>query len=285
MKALIKISAITIISFIICGCMSSIANKQVTKQQYLLHLTNPNKSFPELSSSKIAPTTKVTNATKKTRANYSILIAPIDIAAPFDQQNFIYRVSTNQYLVDYYNSFMLAPARQLDSLLVNYLQTTKKFKSIVLQKEQQSFNTATNTSANNAIDATSKMTKKIILKIKILELYADYRDRNHPQAVVTLRINLIKQLAQRGKKVQNTTKPETAAQIMHRTHEKNDAALLSASSLTYNQSSKSADIKQSLLIDKTLQVAIPLKVKNTDNLLTAWEECFKVLFGQIAKLI
>jgi len=126
----------------------------VEKKQYLLNL-------PHL------PTRK--SAIPK----QDILVQPITALAAFDQNYFLYRVSKNQYLIDYYNSFLISVTRQLDSVLVSYLKHSG-FRNVSVVQDSRP------TSSNE-------------LRVQITDLYADYRDRVHPRAVAALHFILTTQ--------------------------------------------------------------------------------------------
>ena len=116
-------------------------NKYVEKKQYLL----------------TTPTTPViTNP-----ATQKIALNPTTINPIFAQSNFLYRTNTNQYLTDYYHSFLTSPTRQLDSILATYFRG--------------------NIYAHNK------------LSVQITKLYADYSNRQHPLAVISLNFMLTSQ--------------------------------------------------------------------------------------------
>ncbi|OGT06183.1 MAG: hypothetical protein A2X78_02235 [Gammaproteobacteria bacterium GWE2_37_16] len=94
-----------------------------------------------------------------------ILVQPITALAAFDQNYFLYRVGKNQYLIDYYNGFLISVTRQLDSVLVSYLKHSGFRNISVVQDSSVSLNE---------------------LRVQITDLYADYRDRAHPRAVTAL---------------------------------------------------------------------------------------------------
>ena len=134
LKHWLKLICLSIFCSLLSGCISM--NKYIEKKQYLFNL----------------PTLPTSNHRASAQ---NLSVHPITISAPFDQNYFIYRISANQYLTDYYHSFLVSPARQLNPVLIDYL---KKI-GITGHKE---------------------------LSVKITELYADYRDRQNPKAVVTL---------------------------------------------------------------------------------------------------
>ena len=99
-----------------------------------------------------------------------IFVNQITEVAPFDQLHFIYRTK-NQYLTDYYSAFLTPPAHQAFLALLAYLKNTTKFEPITTTEGEQ---------------------PDIELQTRLTELYADYRDRDHPKAVITMRFVVVK---------------------------------------------------------------------------------------------
>jgi uncharacterized lipoprotein YmbA len=124
------------------GCFSP---KFVESKQYLLEIK-------KLSEKKESPN------------KCSVALEAVTATAPFDQINFLYRINSNQYITDYYNSFVSLPTEQLEQALINYLKSLGDF----------------NLEVNDEAAAQNK------LKVQLTELYADYSDHNHPCAKVTL---------------------------------------------------------------------------------------------------
>lgn len=99
-----------------------------------------------------------------------VFIDSITAIPPFDQLDFIYRIEPNQYLLDYYHGFFIAPSVQIKSILQDYLAAAGNFKL-------------------NVIEPAAAFNK---LQVKLTELDADYRDRNHPQGVIACHFLLTK---------------------------------------------------------------------------------------------
>lgn len=136
---------ISLLSCFLLGCVSS---KYIERKQYLLE--TPESLLKKSSRSSTCP----------------MVIEHVTALAPFDQLDFLYRVESTRYLVDYYHGFLVPPAEQLDAMLRSYF------------RGYGSCNTR--------------------LQVKLIELYADYRDHDHPQAVITLQFILTK-LDEKGK--------------------------------------------------------------------------------------
>ena len=112
---------------------------------------------------------------KKTRSfltNDILKIDEVNIASQFSDVYFIYRTSKVDYINDYYNVFISSPADQINQLIAKYLSDGNLFKFVA-------YNT-NNTKPN------------FILHANVHELYADYRNANHPKAVMTIQFTLFK---------------------------------------------------------------------------------------------
>ncbi|MDR1057322.1 MAG: hypothetical protein LBL17_01975 [Coxiellaceae bacterium] len=101
---------------------------------------------------------------KKAQRSYTIFVNRVEAIAPFDQLDFLYRVKSGYYLSDYYHGFLVPPSEQLDEIVSAYFRT-------------------------HGIELTASQNR---LNIKLTEFYADYRDRNNPKAVITMRFILSK---------------------------------------------------------------------------------------------
>jgi hypothetical protein len=98
----------------------------------------------------------------------SIFIEKVIGSAPFDQTDFFYRVGSDRYLVDYYNGFMVSPREQLDSILRTQLRSLSKCDL-------------------GGLDSAKPIN---VLQVRLIELYADYRDRTNPTGVVSIQFRL-----------------------------------------------------------------------------------------------
>ena len=148
-KFLLQLMLSCLLCLMLAGCISS---KYVERKQYLFDTQK--------------------EAVNKTAKTYSCSVFIDHVAAepPFDQLDFLYRIKSGQYLVDYYHGFFVPPTEQLDSILGTYLDISGKFN----------------------VDVTELPTSKNKLKVKLIELYADYRDRDNPRAIITLNFLLTK---------------------------------------------------------------------------------------------
>jgi len=153
-----------IISCVLCLAIAGcFSSTYVKRNQYLL---NPH-PFP------IKPTKM---------HKYEVTVNNVSVAAPFNQLSFIYRLSDYQYLTDYYHTFAIPLSQQFDSLLLNYSHALGNFTPISIYE---------------LVNTDYK------LQPVITQFYADYRDRNHPQAVVTLNLKLFKREEKQTKMIMN----------------------------------------------------------------------------------
>lgn len=90
----------------------------------------------------------------------------------FSNVNFVYRTSKINYLTDYYNEFFTLPTNLINQAITKYLSSTNIFRFV--------------TNEDHPIRI------KYLLKSEITELYADYRNRNCPKAVMKIQFNLFR---------------------------------------------------------------------------------------------
>ena len=115
----------------------------------------------------------------KIEKKQELIIDQVTDTAPFDKMHFIYRTQ-NQYLTDYYNYFLTPPSQQIFPALLKYIK----------------YRTAFNPSISPETDLP-----QLELQGRIIEIYADYRQTDKPQAMVAMRFVLIKTENNRRTKV------------------------------------------------------------------------------------
>lgn len=148
LKQIIRLMPCCLLCLVVSGCISS---KYVEQKQYLLNI----KTLPE----------------KKIKESKCLVAVDHMMAiSPFDQHNFLYRISDNQYLIDYYHSFLVSPTEQLDPVFTSYLKALGNFD----------------------LDITGLAITQNHLQVQLTEFYADYRVRARPYAVVALHFVLSK---------------------------------------------------------------------------------------------
>ena len=129
------------------------------------------KDFPETNLFAIAPP-QSTGETGTHHTGKGLLVRQFDISPEFESSFFIYKISENRFSGDYYNKFMVSPARMITDAVKEALYTSAFFRPAAA-------------SAPSAVDYR--------LWGKIISLYADVRDPENPRAVMALRLNLEKQ--------------------------------------------------------------------------------------------
>lgn len=93
------------------------------------------------------------------------------IAQEYDQLYFLYRINCIQYVTDYYHAFLVPPATQFDSAMMNYFKAHANFYPVTFDTLVES---------------------NLVLQARINELYADYQCRNDPRAIMTVQFILTK---------------------------------------------------------------------------------------------
>jgi len=103
---------------------------------------------------------------------HGLLIRQFDISAEFESSFFVYKVSDNRFTNDYYNKFMVSPARMISDAVRDALDGSIFFRQVPTSEPD-----------------------RIAYRLsgKITHLYADIQDPKHPRAVMTLRLLLEKQ--------------------------------------------------------------------------------------------
>ncbi len=101
-----------------------------------------------------------------------LLIRQFDISAEFESSFFVYKVSDNRFINDYYNKFMVSPARMISDAVRDALDGSVYFRQVPASEPD-----------------------RIMYRLsgKITHLYADIQDPSHPRAVMALRLLLEKQ--------------------------------------------------------------------------------------------
>jgi len=136
---------VCLLCLLLTGCFSS---KYIGRRQYLFDL-------PESS-------VKTNKSCMR-----DIYFDCVEVNAPFDQLNFLYRISSARYIIDYYNGFLVSPSEQLGS---------------ILESRYGNFNR----------DLIKSFGPKKKLQVKLIELYADYRNSNDPRGVIAMQFVLTK---------------------------------------------------------------------------------------------
>lgn len=150
MKKRFIYSCILILSVGLSGCLN-VNIKHASRKQYVLNVPIAKK----LPAKTAAENLEVTNVT---------------VVPQFGDLSFVYRKNNNQYISDYYNTFMTPPANQVKHILINYLGQTGLFHHVSSEAD------------------FSK--PDYLLHAEVLGLYADYQNKAKPKAVVSIRFIL-----------------------------------------------------------------------------------------------
>lgn len=105
----------------------------------------------------------------RSRKRAGLLIRQLDISPEFESNFFVYRISQVRYTFDYYNKFMVSPARMITDAMGETLYASPFFKPVPAYESKDI---------------------KYQLWGKILDIYGDIQDKNHPKAVMSLRLIL-----------------------------------------------------------------------------------------------
>lgn len=126
------------------------------------------RDFPEPNQFTISPP-QLPGKTGIRSAGKGLLVRQFDISPEFESNFFIYKVSDNRYTGDYYNKFMVAPARMISDAFNEAVYSSGFFRP-----------------------AQASAPSEISFRLggKIISLYADIRNPEKPLAVMSLRLTL-----------------------------------------------------------------------------------------------
>ncbi len=100
----------------------------------------------------------------------SIAVLPFSAAPAASGQMFLYRADELRYESDFYNRHLVPPARMLTGELRQWLMKSK---------------------AGPVREPGAPLSSDLVVQPRLTELYADYRDVQHPRAVVAMDMVLI----------------------------------------------------------------------------------------------
>ncbi len=106
-----------------------------------------------------------------------ILIKEFSINSAFDSHAFVYYTGKDRYTTDFFNEFITYPARLITEKISGYLFSTACFTPAFTGVQQE---------------------VNFRLSGKIIRLYADFQDPDHPKAVVEVRMILEKRTLETG---------------------------------------------------------------------------------------
>ena len=157
----------------VCICGAVMACMVVVAGMLLSGCSGIIRDFPETRLFVIeSPRIKSTEAGFET--GRGLLIRQFDISAEFESSFFIYKVSDNRFTNDYYNKFMVSPARMISDAVRDALDRSAFFRLVPTSEPD-----------------------RIAYRLsgKITHLYADIQDPAHLRAVMALQLRLEKQTA------------------------------------------------------------------------------------------
>jgi cholesterol transport system auxiliary component len=129
------------------------------------------KDFPEKNLFRIHPPLPV-KISAGLETGKGLLVRQFDISPEFETNFFIYQVSQGRFTGDYYNKFMVSPARMISDAVKEALYNSAFFRSVPASDPSIIF---------------------FRLSGKIMQLYGDIRNPEHPRAVMSLRLILEQQ--------------------------------------------------------------------------------------------
>ena len=122
----------------------------------------------------------------KTGGKTGLIVRQFTILPEFDSNYFIYRISQNQYIYDYYNNFIISPSSIITDDIGRILYDSPYFKRV---------------EPNESEDIKYRLWGSII------DLYGDMQNKNNPEAVMTIRLVLEKNIGIGFKSVINKVYP------------------------------------------------------------------------------
>jgi len=105
------------------------------------------------------------------RSQRVVSIRSLRVAAPFDDRSLVYRVGDFSYAADPYAEFLVSPAESLRPPIQSWMRQCNLFRTVV--------------------EPGSAVKPNTMAEITVLELYGDFRPRQDPAAVITLRFVLL----------------------------------------------------------------------------------------------
>lgn len=115
-----------------------------------------------------------------------LLVRLFEISPEFESTSFVFQVSRDRFKEDFYNRFMVSPARMITHAVREDLTASPFFKTGSAREPQA---------------------VPFRLQGKVIDLYADIRDPQAPRAVMSVRLVLEKQKGQKIAPVLNQTYP------------------------------------------------------------------------------
>jgi len=99
-------------------------------------------------------------------------VRPLRISPAYQGREMIYRMDEARYVPDFYNAFFVRPAIALTQQTAQWLDRSGIF--------------------GNVVDSTSRVADTHLLEGMVNALYADFRDRTNPKAILEMQFFLLK---------------------------------------------------------------------------------------------
>jgi len=104
-------------------------------------------------------------------AQATLRVRNLQIAAPFEGRGFVYRNSEQNYETDFYHEFLVAPQSMLTDQVRRWLAASGRFRAV--------------------LDPASKLDATHSLEGNVTALYADFRNKDAPKAVLEMHFLLV----------------------------------------------------------------------------------------------
>lgn len=135
----------------LCAC--SFSQPAPPKHTFLLTVTRPDNS-----------------PLAQAAGSATLKVLPFTVGSPYNGKSFIYREGEVQFTADYYNEWIASPVAMLTDRTTTLLAKSGVFAKVV--------------------PAASGLEGSVEMEAIVSELYADYRDKAKPQAVVAIQFHL-----------------------------------------------------------------------------------------------
>jgi cholesterol transport system auxiliary component len=124
-------------------------------------------SRPALNKQTFAFSAPAIAATNAVASGHVLGIRNLQIAAPFEGRSLIYRTGEFSYVCDPYAEFLVSPAEELMTPVRGWLRGDRNFSALV--------------------EAGSALKPDTLVEISVSQLFGDFRQREHPAAILAMR--------------------------------------------------------------------------------------------------